>query len=94
VRVGHITSAMYGHTLGRSIGLGYVSNAEGVTEAFIRDGRFELEIAGTRTFRARHAQAALRPQGRAYPGIAHPRVNASWMADCTIPPSTAPPPAT
>jgi len=57
VRVGHITSAMYGHTLGCSIGLGYVSNAEGVTEAFLRDARFELEIAGTR----HAARATLKP---------------------------------
>ncbi len=57
VRVGHITSAMYGHTLGRSIGLGYVSNAGGVTEAFIREGRFELEVAGTR----HAATATLKP---------------------------------
>lgn len=57
VRVGHITSAMYGHTLGRSIGLGYIANAEGVTEAFIREGRFELEIAGRR----HAATATLRP---------------------------------
>ncbi|MDB5413290.1 MAG: dependent oxidoreductase [Rubritepida sp.] len=48
VRVGHITSAMYGHTLGRSIGLGYVTNAGGVNEAFIRDASFEIEIAGVR----------------------------------------------
>jgi glycine cleavage system aminomethyltransferase T/glycine/D-amino acid oxidase-like deaminating enzyme len=57
VRLGHITSAMYGHTLGCSIGLGYVSDAEGVTEAFLRDARFELEIAGVR----HAARATLKP---------------------------------
>ena len=51
--VGRISSAAYGHTLGRSIGLGYVECAEGVTEAFLSSGRWELEIAG-----ARHAARA------------------------------------
>ena len=57
VRVGYITSAMYGHTLGRSVGLGYVSHAEGVTPEFIHDGRFEIEIAGKR----HAARATLKP---------------------------------
>jgi len=57
VRVGHITSAMYGHTLGRSVGLGYVSDAAGVTAEFIRDGHFEIEIAGER----HAARATLKP---------------------------------
>jgi glycine cleavage system aminomethyltransferase T len=45
VLVGRITSGSYGHTLGRAIGLGYVEHADGVTDAFIVGGRWELEIA-------------------------------------------------
>jgi 4-methylaminobutanoate oxidase (formaldehyde-forming) len=45
VLVGRITSGAYGHTLGRSVGLGYATHAEGVDAALVRSGRWELEIA-------------------------------------------------
>jgi 4-methylaminobutanoate oxidase (formaldehyde-forming) len=43
--VGRITSGAYGHTLGRAVGLGYVERADGVTDAFVETGRWELEVA-------------------------------------------------
>ncbi len=44
--VGWITSAMFGHTIGRSIGLGYVTRSDGpVTPGWLAAGRYELEIA-------------------------------------------------
>jgi 4-methylaminobutanoate oxidase (formaldehyde-forming) len=43
--VGRITSGAYGHTLGRAVGMGYVTHADGVTDAFVASGRWELEIA-------------------------------------------------
>ena len=43
--VGRITSGAYGHTLGRSVGMGYVTHADGVDAGFVRAGRWELEIA-------------------------------------------------
>src|SRR5262249_32286202 len=46
--VGRVTSGAYGHTLGRSVGLGYVTHVEGVTDAFVATGRWEIEIAGDR----------------------------------------------
>ena len=55
--VGYITSGMYGHTLGAAVGLGYVSNADGVDDAFIESGRYEIEIAGRKV----SAQASLTP---------------------------------
>ena len=56
--VGRITSGMFGHTLGRPIGMGYVSNeAAAVTDAWLNAGRYELEVAGERVA----AQASLRP---------------------------------
>ena len=57
VRVGRITSGMYGHTLGSSIGLGYVEHPEVGDREFIVAGNFELEIAGTRY----PATASLKP---------------------------------
>ena len=55
--VGRIASGAYGHTLGRSIGLGWVAHPDGVTEAFVTDGRWEIEIACER----RPARAQLAP---------------------------------
>jgi 4-methylaminobutanoate oxidase (formaldehyde-forming) len=43
--VGRITSGAYGHTLGRSIGMGYVAHADGVDGAYVESGRWQLEIA-------------------------------------------------
>jgi 4-methylaminobutanoate oxidase (formaldehyde-forming) len=43
--VGRITSAAYGHTLGRAVGLGYVTDPDGVDDAFVETGRWEIEIA-------------------------------------------------
>jgi len=46
--VGSVTSAGFGHTLGRAVAMGYVRRADGVDAAFIDSARFELEIAGDR----------------------------------------------
>jgi 4-methylaminobutanoate oxidase (formaldehyde-forming) len=42
-----LTSAGYGHTLGCSIGYGYVRNANGVDHDFLANGEYTLEVAGT-----------------------------------------------
>ena len=55
--VGQIRSGMYGHTVGRSLGLGTVEVQGGVSAEWIRSGRFEIEIAGRRVT----AKASLRP---------------------------------
>lgn len=46
--VGYLTSGNYGHTLGGSVGLGYVKNEEGVNKDFLESGTFEIDVAGTR----------------------------------------------
>jgi 4-methylaminobutanoate oxidase (formaldehyde-forming) len=55
--VGRITSGAYGHTLGRAVGMGYVTHSDGVTDAFVESGRWELEIACER----HRARAQLAP---------------------------------
>ena len=46
---GRLTSAMFGHTVGCAVGLGYVeAGGEGVTDAYIAQAKFEIEIAGDR----------------------------------------------
>ena len=55
--VGRTTCGAYGHTLGRSVGMGYVENESGVDAAFVRAGSYEIEIAAQRF----SATASLRP---------------------------------
>jgi glycine cleavage system aminomethyltransferase T len=45
VIVGYVTSGMFGHTIGRSIGMGYVNNDNGATLDFVNSGKYEIEIA-------------------------------------------------
>ena len=75
--VGRITSGMFGHTIARAIGLGYVENGgEAVTPEFIQSIQFEIEVAAAR-FRKGFPQAALRsrkPSGEGCRGAsAEPR---------------------
>ena len=46
--VGSVTSGAYGHRIGASLGMGYVSHSEGVTEDWIASGAWEVEIAWLR----------------------------------------------
>ena len=55
--VGRTTSGAYGHTVGRSLGMGYVENDDGVDPAYIRSGSYEIEIRAERF----PATASLRP---------------------------------
>ena len=55
--VGHLRSGEYGHTLGGSVGLGYVEHEDGVTPDYIQSGGFEIQAAGERYA----AKASLKP---------------------------------
>ncbi len=55
--VGYLTSGGYGYTVGASIGLGYVRSDAGVTDDWLRQGRYALVIAGEET----PAELALAP---------------------------------
>jgi 4-methylaminobutanoate oxidase (formaldehyde-forming) len=55
--VGHITSGMYGHTLGGCIGLGYVHTEPGAPAESAIEGNFEIEVACERI----PAEASLKP---------------------------------
>jgi glycine cleavage system aminomethyltransferase T/glycine/D-amino acid oxidase-like deaminating enzyme len=46
VIVGHLTSGNYGHTLGGSVGLGYVEVEEDVTRDYLDSGSFAIDVAG------------------------------------------------
>ncbi len=56
--VGHIMAGGYGHTLGASVGVGPVENeGEPVSVDYIKDGSYEIDIAGVRY----KAKVSLRP---------------------------------
>ena len=62
--VGEVTSAAYGHTLGRAVAMGYVKNADGVADReFIETGRYEIDIAGERFAAAPHLRPPYDPKG-------------------------------
>ena len=46
VIVGHLTSGNYGHTLGGSVGLGYVEVEEEITREYLESGSFAIDVAG------------------------------------------------
>jgi 4-methylaminobutanoate oxidase (formaldehyde-forming) len=46
--VGRVTSGAYGHTVGRAVGLGWVTHPDGVDDHFLASGRWHIEIACTR----------------------------------------------
>ncbi|MEO7938759.1 MAG: FAD-dependent oxidoreductase, partial [Burkholderiaceae bacterium] len=56
--VGRITSGMFGHSLGRSLGMGYVSVPDGAPDAdAVLRGHYEIEVAGVLS----EADASLQP---------------------------------
>ncbi|HXF36543.1 MAG TPA: FAD-dependent oxidoreductase, partial [Actinomycetota bacterium] len=56
-RVGFLTSAAFGHTLGASVGLAWVRGEGDVAEGWLRDGTWEVEAAAERF----PARVSLRP---------------------------------
>jgi len=60
-RVGWLTSGGFGYTVGKPIGFGYVSDVDGVDADFLRNGNYELEVAGVRTPCAIHSRALVDP---------------------------------
>jgi 4-methylaminobutanoate oxidase (formaldehyde-forming) len=53
--VGYLTSGGWGYTIGANIGMGYVRNADGVTDDFLNAGTYELEVATERVPAKLHA---------------------------------------
>jgi len=45
--VGYVRAGSYGHTLGGAVGLAMIEAAEPVTAAYLKDGRWEIDVAGT-----------------------------------------------
>lgn len=56
--MGIVSSANYGHTLGRAIAFGYVRDEGGVTAEYVKSGTFDIEVA-KRRYPARASLAPL-----------------------------------
>jgi sarcosine dehydrogenase len=42
---GYLTSGGYGYTLGKSVGFGYLRNADGVSDEYLTSGKYEVVVA-------------------------------------------------
>ena len=60
---GYLTSGGYGHTLGASVGLGYVKHPERIDQAFLDGNDWSVDVAGTRYPAKAHLRAAFDPGG-------------------------------
>ncbi|MGI9421140.1 MAG: glycine cleavage T C-terminal barrel domain-containing protein, partial [Geminicoccaceae bacterium] len=60
--VGYLTSGGFGYTVGRPIGYGYVRHEDGVTEAFLESGRYELVVATEPIAAVPHLEPLYDPQ--------------------------------
>jgi 4-methylaminobutanoate oxidase (formaldehyde-forming) len=61
-RVGWLSSAGWGYTVGKNIGFGYVRDSEGVDDAMLTSGSYELEVATRRVACRLHREALYDPR--------------------------------
>jgi len=59
---GYLTSGGYGYTVQRPIGIGYVRNAAGVGEDYLKSGRYELVVANERVAAELHLAPLYDPE--------------------------------
>ena len=64
VIVGHLTSGNYGHTLGGSVGLGYVEIEAPVSKDYVDSGGFEIDVGGDHVLAKASLSAMYDPQAR------------------------------
>ena len=63
-RVGWLSSAGWGYTVGANIGFGYVRRGDGVDREFLASGTYQLEVAGDRIACQWHARPLYDPDNR------------------------------
>jgi 4-methylaminobutanoate oxidase (formaldehyde-forming) len=61
--VGTVTTGMFGHTVGRSVALGYVRSDEVITPEWIKAGSYEIEVACARVAARPHLRPVYDPDG-------------------------------
>lgn len=63
VEIGEVRSAAYGHTLGAAVALCQLEAPEPVTAEYIRNGRFEIDLAGQKLAAEVHLRSPYDPKG-------------------------------
>jgi 4-methylaminobutanoate oxidase (formaldehyde-forming) len=63
-RAGWLSSGGFGHSIGKPIGLGYVRHPDGVTDDYLRQGTYELEVASERVPATLHLAPLWDPENR------------------------------
>jgi sarcosine dehydrogenase len=58
---GYLTSGGFGHTVGKPIGLGYIRHEDGVDDAYIMSGAYELVVAQERVTVTTHLEPLYDP---------------------------------
>ncbi len=62
---GHVTSASFGHTLGRAVALGYVHNRDGLADAaFVTGAKYQIDVAGELFGASVHLRPPYDPDGK------------------------------
>ena len=64
VPVGWLSSGGYGYTVEKAIGYGYVRHADPIDAAWLRAGRYELEVATVRVPATLHHEPLYDPSAR------------------------------
>ena len=62
--VGWLSSGGWGYTVAKNIGFGYVRNADGVDDAMLTSGNYELEVASERIACALHMEPLYDPRSK------------------------------
>lgn len=60
---GYLTSGNYGHTLGGSVGLGYVTHSDGVSTDLIKNAQFSIDVGGQKIPAKASLRAMYDPKG-------------------------------
>ena len=63
-RVGWLSSGGWGYTVAKNIGYGYVRSADGVDDAMLKSGTYELEVASERVACTLHTAPLYDPRGQ------------------------------
>lgn len=67
--VGYLTSGGYGHSLGASVGLGYVKSTTAIDQAWLDAGQWSIDIGGERYTARASLRAAWDPKGERLRGL-------------------------
>jgi 4-methylaminobutanoate oxidase (formaldehyde-forming) len=58
----NLTSGAYGFKIGSAVGMGYVKNEDGITDQWVLDGKYELEVEGKMIPAAVHIRSPYDPK--------------------------------